>query len=310
MTARKTPWIRLALLFSLLSPFWGTAYSQSPPRPHFDEEFSKQKSIYHDKAQEFVAGYVTDRSLSDYASALPSEFDRSLASLGPEDRWLDIGAGMGQAILDYYSPRYDSMHAEGGKRRGKKARTVAMSIEDRRTVFWDQAAARLEPNQMQYVFNRSLQEYSLEELGQFQVITDVIGGFSYTENVSLFMEKVLGFLASNGSFYTVLQDVRSENGTNRPYYEGSPFLTEIKDAGGSDVGVCSWLKNISCVEVTCESKPDWKPPIEVYRIRKVCDNVAVPALETVHFEAGTPPERGFRLASPPPASPGRTAATR
>lgn len=308
MTTLKTTWIHLALLFSLLSPFPGTAYAQAPARPDFNAEFSKQKSIYHDKEQEFVEGYVTDRSLADYTSALSSDFGRALANLGPEDRWLDIGAGMGLAIMDYYSPRYDSMRAEDGKPRRKKARTVAMSIEDRRTVFWDQAAARLEANQMQYVFNRSLREYSQEELGQFQIITDVIGGFSYTANLSLFMEKVLGFLAPNGSFYTVLQDVRSENGTNKPYYEGSPFLTEIRNAAGSDAGVCSWLKSISCVEVTCESKPDWKPPIEVYRVHKVCDNVAVPALETVYFTAGTPPERRFRLA--PPALPGRTAATR
>jgi hypothetical protein len=47
------------------------------------------------------------------------------------------------------------------------------------------------------------------------------------------------------------------------------------------------------VEVTCEYKPDWKPPIEVYRVHKVCGDVAVPALQPVHFQAGTPPERGY-----------------
>jgi hypothetical protein len=51
----------------------------------------------------------------------------------------------------------------------------------------------------------------------------------------------------------------------------------------------------------------------VYRIHKVCNTVTVPALRPVHFEAGTPPERGYRLlgattiakeASPPsPATP-------
>lgn len=307
MTARKNTRIRLAALLLLQCLCLGSAQSQTAGNPTFGEEFSKQESIYHDKVQEFIEGYIVDRGLTDYAAALSSEFDDSLSRLGPQDRWLDIGAGVGQAILDYYSSRYDSAHEAGRERGGKKARAVAMSIEDRRTVFWHQATARLEPNQIQYFFNKRLRDYSVEELGQFQIITDVVGGFSYSANLSLFMEKALGFLAVNGSFYTVLQDVRSEIGTNKPYYEGSPYLTQIKDAGGSDVGVCAWLKHISCVQVTCELKPGWRPPLEVYRIHKVCDNVVVPALEPVHFAAGTPPERIFRLASPAP-SPDRAAA--
>lgn len=205
---------------------------------------------------------------------------------------MDIGAGMGQAILDYCTAVYDLTHPE---RRGKKAQAVAMSIEDRRTPAWHQAAASLGENQLQYLFNRRLREYSLEELGQFQVITDFIGGFSYTENLSLFVEKVLAFLGINGSFYTVLQDVHFEDGSNKPYYTGAPFLTEIAKADGSEVKVCSWLKSIACVEVTCELRTGWKPPIEVYRIHKVCNNVTVPALVPTHYEAGTPPERRFEL---------------
>lgn len=62
--------------------------------------------------------------------------------------------------------------------------------------------------------------------------------------------------------------------------------------------MCTWLKSISCVEVTCQARPDWRPPVEVYRIRKTCNEVVVPALEMVHFVAGTPPERFFRLKAP------------
>ena len=109
------------------------------------------------------------------------------------------------------------------------------------------------------------------------------------------MEKVLGLLELNGSFYTLLQDVHSEAGTNKPYYAGAPFLTQIENADGSEVKACSWLKSITCVEVACELKMGWKPPIERYSIRKVCNDVTVPALVPTHFAAGTPPERGFRL---------------
>jgi len=86
-----------------------------------------------------------------------------------------------------------------------------------------------------------------------------------------------------------------ESGKNRPFYPGSPFLTELVNNHGSEMKVCSWLKSISCVEVTCEPNPESSPPVEMYRIRKVCNGVSVPQLVPVHFAAGTPPERRFQL---------------
>jgi hypothetical protein len=305
-TALKNSATRLGVLLVFQALWWGTAHSQGPANPKLADEMLKQESIYQGKGSQLLEGYVTDRSLLAYTFTLSAEFDRSLANLGPQDRWLDIGAGQGQAILDYYTPRYDAMHLEDRERRGRKARAVAMSIEDRRTPLWHQTAASLEASKIQYLFGKRLREYSPRELGQFQLITDVIGGFSYAVDLSLFMEKALALLEVNGSFYTLLQDVHAENGTNKPHYAGSPFLTEITHADGSKMRVCPWLKSMTCVEVSCELKTQWKPPIEVYRIRKVCSDVVVPALVQVHYEAGTPPERGYRLANPLPGQAGAT----
>jgi len=151
----------------LLSLLWGTAHSQSPANPKLADEIKRQEAIYQGKGDQLLEGYVVDRSLLSYTFTLSAEFDSSLADLGPADRWLDIGAGRGQAILDYYTPRYDSMHTEGGDRRGSKARSVAISIEDRRTPLWHETAASLEPGKIQYLFDKRLREYSLEELGNF-----------------------------------------------------------------------------------------------------------------------------------------------
>ena len=302
MTALTNAGIRLLVLLVIQSLWLGTAHSQRAGSPGIDEQISIQEGIYQSRGEEVPEGYVIDRSLLSYTFTLSAGFDQSLANLGPGDRWLDIGAGQGRALLDYYTPRYDAMHVEGRERRGTKARAVAISIEDRRTPVWHQTAASLEANKIRYFFGRRLREYSLEELGRFQLITDVIGGFSYASNLSRFMENVLSFLELKGNFYTLLQDVNSEAGTNKPFYPGSPFLTELKNADGSELRMCSWLKSISCVEVTCEFKTKWKPPIEVYHVHKVCNDIKVPALAPVHFEAGTPPERGYRLEPPSPAS--------
>jgi hypothetical protein len=310
MIALKDTGIRSAVLLVLLTLWSGTSHSQHPGRPAMDEEVSKQEALYQGPGEKLPEGYVVDRSLLAYASILSAEFDRSLASLGPTDRWLDIGAGAGRAILDYYTPRYDSMHLEGRERRGKKAQAVAISIEDRRTPHWHKTAASLEADKVRYLFGKRLRQYSQEELGKFQLITDVIGGFSYTQNLSLFMENVLGYLELNGSFYTLLLDVLPDNGTIRTHYPETLFLTEIAGADGSDVRVCTWLKSIACVEVTCESRTESKRPIELYRIRKVCNSVAVPALSSLQFVAGTPPQRRFQLGGPSPAPPGQANTTR
>ena len=82
----------------------GTVRAQELAPPRLDEEFRKQEKIYRSQGADVPSGYVIGRGLSDYAELLPSGFCDALAKLGSSDRWLDIGAGSGQAILDYYAP--------------------------------------------------------------------------------------------------------------------------------------------------------------------------------------------------------------
>jgi hypothetical protein len=267
------------------------AGAAEPGSAAFEKEAAKLDAVYQSRGENVPAGYVVDRSLLAYTAALPAEFKRSLASLGPADRWLDIGAGEGKALLDYYTPRYDAMHPE---RRGGKARAVAMSIEDRRTPRWHDAAKGLEANQITYWSGRPLREYSPEELGRFQLVTDLTGGFSYTRTLSLFMEIVLGALEVNGNFYTLLLDVLPEAAPGPAAYPDSLLLTEVQNAAGASVRMCAWLKSIACVQVTCQADTKSARPVELYRVQKVCGDVRVPALELVHFRAGTPPVRWFQ----------------
>ena len=83
----------------------GVGWPQEPTEPRLDKEFDKQEKIYRSQGTDVPSGYVTNRGLPDYLELLPSGFCDALGSRGSSDRWLDIGAGSGQAILDYYAPK-------------------------------------------------------------------------------------------------------------------------------------------------------------------------------------------------------------
>jgi SAM-dependent methyltransferase len=284
---------RLAVLIMVVQALGLTAgWAQEPAQPPIDQEIAKQEKIYRSRGTDVPSGYVTNRGLSDYAGLLSSGFCDALARLGNSDRWLDIGAGDGQAILDYYGPPEGDAAAERCARYGAKARAVAMSIEDRRTNMWQLQATILGGDRIRYLSGKRLRDYSREELGKFQIITDVYGGFSYTEDLSQFLEKVLSLLETGGAFYTLVQSVHLENGKAK---HSIWYQTELVDAAGSDVKVCSWLKQTACVKVSCESKSDWDTPTELINIRKVCSDVSFPGMKLLKYEAGNPPTRRFQL---------------
>ena len=289
----QTAAARLAVVIVIIQALGPRAgWSQEPVQPRIKEEFLEQEKIYRSRGADGRRVYTTDRGLSRYSELLPSGFCDALGRLGSSDLWLDIGAGQAQAILDYYLPEDAAAPAEKCRGSGPRARALAISIEDRRTEDWKQQAASLGDDRIRYLFGKRLRQYSPEELGKFQIITDVFGGFSYTEDLSRFVDKVLSLLEVGGGFYTLVPGVHLENAKENL---GILYLTELEDAAGRPEKVCSWLKKTTCVQVTCESKSDWKRPTELINIRKVCSDVSVPRLKLWEFEAGYPPARRFQL---------------
>ncbi|HTM08741.1 MAG TPA: tetratricopeptide repeat protein [Verrucomicrobiae bacterium] len=267
-------------------------WPQEPAPPPIEKQVEKQEKIYSRPDADAPRSYITNRGLSLYAELLPAGFCDALGALGRSDGWLDIGAGQAQAILDYYTVAGGAPSGKNCARPGPKARAVAISIEDRRTDQWRQQAASVGGDRMRYLAGKRLRQYSDEELGKFRLITDVFGGFTYTEDLSQFVEKVLGLLEIGGSFYTLVPGVRLEDGNDEP---GSHYLTELEDAAGRPETVCSWLKRIAGVEVTCESRSGWTRPTELINIRKIRSDTSVPRMRLLNFEPGYPPRRHFQL---------------
>ena len=277
-----------ALLIVLLQARAGFPQEIAPPK--LEEEIVKQEKIYRSRGADRPTGYVINRGLAGYSDLLPSGFCDALGRLASSDRWLDVGAGTAQAILDYYTTEDEAAKQCGLS--AERARAVAMSIEDRRTDKWRELAASLGDGRIRYVSGKRLSQYSAEELGTFKIITDVFGGFSYTENLSRFVDKVLSLLEVGGAFYTLVPGVHLEHAKDKL---GILYLTELEDATGRPLKVCSWLQKTTCAQVTCESKSEWKRPTELITMRKVCNEVSVPRMKLVEFEAGYPPARRFQL---------------
>ncbi len=267
-------------------------WSQPSAPPQIDAEMAKQEKIYRSRGDDVPTGYVTYRGLSDYTGLLSSNFCNSLGSLGSSDRWLDIGAGSGQAILDYYAPQDNSASSKSCSGAAGKVRAVALSIEDRRTDAWGQREASLGGDRIRYLSGKPLRQYAPEELGKFQIITDVYGGFSYTDDLSGFVQRTLNLLDVGGTFYTLIQSVRLDDGKDKP---NTWYLTELVDEAGNGAKVCSWLKETTCANVVCDSKSDWDTPTELISIRKTCSDVSVPRMKLLKYEAGNPPGRKFQL---------------
>jgi hypothetical protein len=123
----KSTGLRVGVLLALHVLWASPSHSQAPGDTVSAEEVSKQSAIYRSKGDDVPKGYVVGRSLSSYLYVLPAGFTRSLAGLGPNDRWLDIGAGEGRAVLDYCTSKYDGTLLKEAEPGAKKAKAIAMS---------------------------------------------------------------------------------------------------------------------------------------------------------------------------------------
>ena len=109
--ARKIPTTGFAVVIVMAVLSLGAGWVQEPLQPRIDDEFAKQEKIYRRRD---AGSYTANRGLSNYAEVLPTGFCDALARLGSSDRWLDIGAGSGQAILDYYTPESADASPDSG----------------------------------------------------------------------------------------------------------------------------------------------------------------------------------------------------
>jgi hypothetical protein len=126
--------------------------------------------------------FTTSRGLSEYNSRF-AILDR-LNQMTRQHRWLDAGAGRAKAQLDFLKLRQQNQQ--------DSPELVALSVERP----WFTVAKK---KFFKYLSGRKLEDYTLSELGKFDLITDYLGPFSYAENAVQILNIYMNVLNVGGS---------------------------------------------------------------------------------------------------------------
>lgn len=243
-----------------------------------------QASVNHEiqKNRESVIekhSYVHTRTLNpahyseSYGGLLDPTFIDTLYSPKTQ-RWLDVGAGEGMALIDYL------YGVAGG------ASVVGITVEtDWRYNGFRIQAARDFPGRFRFYKGKYLEDpsYSPETLGHFDIVTDVYGAFSYSNTVDVVLQKIGDLLKVGGHFFTV--------------YKADTFF--IYDSKGNNIPINQWINSGSCLAIVPReysklNMGNEEPPLHIV---KTCEKVSVPPLKLSGFQSDSPPTRKYEWVS-------------
>lgn len=189
------PWLALPLVTALC----GAAAASPPVRctHYFSRATPDSLAAEVAKVRSALEGnhfFVTDRTLLWNRGDFPRTYLRELGSslvdrlrgLGSEHRWLDVGAGEALAMLQYLLNSSFPHKAE--------LTAIAVSIPlDVRT----QRIQAIAPS-FRYLVGR-IEDARAEELGEFDLITDVYGALAYSHDVSATLRAEISRLRVGGT---------------------------------------------------------------------------------------------------------------
>lgn len=237
--------------------------------------------------------FTVDRGLSQYENHFPFKTARgvkvTLASLPKKSVWFDMGAGKGHALVD--GLKLNSNLTAIGVSYVRPGKSADLNI-------YGERAGYLEGDYVENMMDLGrLKPY----LGRVNVITDVYGPFSYTNDVPRLLQTYLDLLETDGVlFVNFLVDRKIEHD---PYARvGYSSMNSVLKSDGtkSNAGILEWLMQIEGIQVLdaarAESEPGAVHEKSIgLKIKKTATHVTVPSnLKLETYEADSPPRRTFR----------------
>lgn len=219
--------------------------------------------------------FISDRRLIMYTKLLPGLKER-ITQATEDHHWIDLGAGNGRAIFDYYS-------LSNGQ-----ARVTAISYSE--SAFKGSNKTKLTDEQIskfRFLNRKLFEEIPLDHLEPADTISDLFGVITYAPDLKLVLSKALGLLKPNGLLFIY-------NGMN-----SSKPVTSLQAMDGSKGNIGDYLSRSRNLEVTViKYSRGLYFQEEAYLIRKIGEfNPSdLPDLELVKYDdGGRPPSRIYNI---------------
>ena len=172
----------LGTVFSLGLAWLSPGFRKYMRKAWYDDEYREK---LEDNDFRITAG------LDMYEDAFGSGFIKDIMGLAEDERWMDGGAGVGQAIQDYYN-------------RGGKGRTTAVGFAKPESDVVEDLESR---DNFEYLSDKFFSGFDdsselKTDVTKLSVITDYNGILSYTRTLSQDLQKYLNNLKVGGKIYT------------------------------------------------------------------------------------------------------------
>jgi SAM-dependent methyltransferase len=231
----------------------------------------------------FTNSFNTERDLQVYEALFGPSFRKKLRTFKSRQRWLDAGAGKARAMTDF-SRRYR-------RREREKPLPALVAVGVKKPE--DIAPSLLDQRRFRYLEGRFIEDIPDNELGHFDVITDLYGPFSYSTDISLILRKYLSLLRPGGVIYLAASFNRSMKESDPEFIGPGLRRTTVLDENGHALSMEEWFDRIAGIEVKKTSPPGFIN--ETYEIRRLSGAPLpeISPLKLIHFKAHKPPERLF-----------------
>jgi len=251
---------------SILIIFCGSFLSAAVPktcRGVLEDEAAKsvqlQKEIKAARAVVSGNSFVTSRGLVQYKMSLHPAFSLELSRLGPEQVWMDLGGGRGNAVEQFLQDFSDL---------GRAPRVVLVSYSLGFLRSLSDFNGRL-----QVFKGRYWEDIPQREIPSVNLVSDFFGVLSYTHDLSLCLQKVFDSLVVGGHLFL----------------HSTHYITHIRNRAQKVLSLTEFLSSIEGLEV--EGK------FGILKVKKAQANVQIPKLRLVGLDNGPRPAvRVFDLA--------------
>lgn len=247
-------------------------------------------------ANEILAtnNFKANRGLQDYANNFNFEnspsFQQTLAHLPKGALWVDMGAGEAKALIEGLQ-KYPQI---------SKGIAIAYKRPDRFSKPADLSMKRFEYIEGDYVENMEREGRLGHFNSRIDLITDVYGPFSYSEDLVSVMQTYLNLLKVDG---VLLFNFMSARNFDPNIFRNSPpqdQMNIINEVDSQPANLIRWLRTIPGIEVQENHREltflGYKENSFSVKIRKLKDNIVVPqSLRLLMYKPGSPPTRSFHV---------------